>query len=90
MVIFCGGVRQLPLFRRNAIGGSRKVCSMNGDFLTIFEHLSNRLEVGDMELVAVVAQKIWLRRNKVVFGGAVLDSTCLVKSTKETLEAFHL
>jgi hypothetical protein len=26
-----------------------------GDFLTIFEQLSNRMEAGDLELVAVVA-----------------------------------
>jgi hypothetical protein len=43
-----------------------------------------------MEPVAVVAQKLWLRRNKAVFGGVVLPPTFLVKSAKESLKAFHL
>lgn len=61
-----------------------------GDFLSIFEPLTSRLEPQAMELVAVVAQKMWLRRNRLVFGGTIQPPTCLVESAKEMLRDFHL
>jgi hypothetical protein len=60
----------------------------DGDFLSIFEQLSNRLDREDLELLALIAQKIWYRRNNIVFGGALLPPRCLANSAKETMEEF--
>lgn len=58
-------------------------------FLTIFGKLSDRLEQEDLELVAMVTQKIWLRRNRVVFGEPVMPPSCLLKSAIESLDDFQ-
>jgi hypothetical protein len=68
----------------------QKIVIPEGEYLSIFEHLSNRLGVEDLELVAVIAQKLWLRRNTVVYGGAFLNPICLIKCATEELEDFHL
>jgi hypothetical protein len=39
--------------------------------------------------VSIITQQLWFRRNKVVFGGTVMNSTALVKCAQDTLEAFH-
>jgi hypothetical protein len=59
----------------------------DGDFLRILEHLITRLEPQDMELLAVVEQKMWLRRNRLVFGGTIQPLTCLVECAKVQRDA---
>jgi ribonuclease HI len=68
----------------------QKTIIPEGGFLTIFEHFSKRLGAEDLELVAIIAQKLWLRRNTVVHGGAFLNPICLIKCATEELEGFHL
>lgn len=41
-------------------------CSSDDDFLSIIEKLMERLDDEDLELVAMVARRIWLRRNTMV------------------------
>jgi hypothetical protein len=63
----------------------QKCTSDKTDFLTLLGHLSSHLEREELELFAMVAQQIWLRRNRVVFGGPVSNPQSLVKYATETL-----
>jgi hypothetical protein len=47
----------------------QKCPSVDADFITIFWMLHERLGEDELQLMAVVARLIWLRRNTVVFGG---------------------
>jgi ribonuclease HI len=42
-----------------------------------------------LELFAVIAYKLWLRRNRVVFDDLVLPPSCLLKGATEMLEDFR-
>jgi ribonuclease HI len=68
----------------------QKCVVADGAFLSIFEHLNFRLNVADLGLVSVIAQKIWLRRNKMIFGGPVMPPTCLIKYAEDVLKDFNL
>jgi hypothetical protein len=58
------------------------------EFFDIFAALCDRLEDTELEWFASVAHKIWSRRNRVVFGGAVLPPTVLIKEAIELVEDF--
>jgi hypothetical protein len=71
-------------------GGRIQKCVLeDGSFLNIFESLSHRLEREEMEFVALITQKIWHRRNNIVFGRVVPPPSYLVKLAKETLADFR-
>jgi hypothetical protein len=70
-------------------GPIQKSVSADDDFLTIFEHLTQRLERDELELLATIAQKVWHRRNRVVFGGVIMPPRRLSNHAKETLEDFR-
>jgi hypothetical protein len=53
------------------------------DFFEIFAYLYARLEDKDLELFAIIAHKIWSRRNRVVFGGVVLPPSILIKEATQ-------
>jgi len=42
-----------------------------------------------LELMAITAHKLWIRRNSVIFGGKVLSPSCLLKCAKDTLFEFQ-
>jgi hypothetical protein len=44
--------------------------------------------VEDLELMAVTAHKMWTRRNRLVFGGAILPPRCLMEGARATLSDF--
>lgn len=66
-----------------------KCVSGNTDFLTLFGVLSSRLEREELELFAMVAQRIWFRRNIYVFDGIFLPPSSLVKCAKEAIAEFR-
>jgi hypothetical protein len=37
------------------------------DFLSILQYISSRVDLTDLELVAVIAHKAWLQRNRIIF-----------------------
>ncbi|XP_059455066.1 uncharacterized protein LOC132185289 [Corylus avellana] len=51
------------------------------------EKLLERLNAEQMQLVAMVARLIWLRRNSVVFGGDFLDPSSLLRRAQDQVEA---
>jgi DNA-binding IclR family transcriptional regulator len=59
------------------------------DFLSILEKLMERLDDEDLELVAMVARRIWLQKHIVVYGGELLHHSHLVRSAKDFMEEFH-
>jgi len=59
------------------------------DFFRIFAYLYARLEDEDLELFATIAHKIWSRRNRVVFGDAVLPPTILIKEATDFIGEFR-
>lgn len=48
-----------------------------------------RVDEEELELMATIARRIWLRRNFVVYGGDLLHSFQLVKSAKDSVEEFY-
>ncbi|GLT70951.1 hypothetical protein SLA2020_429970 [Shorea laevis] len=62
-------VCQQMMSRLNVIGSDKNVPLKDNDFLGILEKLMERLNVDELELVAMIARKIWLYRNSVVFEG---------------------
>jgi hypothetical protein len=60
-----------------------------GDFLSIFQGLSSKLEGKVLELVAITAHKMWNQMNHVVFGGSIMLPRCLMISARESLDAFQ-
>jgi hypothetical protein len=60
----------------------------NDDFLTLFGSLNGRMDVEDMELFAMVAQRIWFRRNRFVFEEVFTPPNCLIRGAKEALQDY--
>lgn len=53
-------------------GGSiNKSVVMKDDFFSIFCYLCDRLDTEELEPFAIIAHRIWLRRNSIVFGGPI-------------------
>jgi ribonuclease HI len=59
------------------------------DFFDIFAFLCDRLKDKELELFASIARKIWSRRNRVVFGDAVLPPSILIREATELVEEFR-
>jgi ribonuclease HI len=62
----------------------------DGDFLSILQYISSRVDLTDLELVAVIAHKAWLQCNRIVFGGSVMSPRCLMECAKAELQEFHM
>jgi hypothetical protein len=58
--------------------------------LDIFQYLSTRVDQAELEEVAVIAYKVWLQRNRQVFGGKLVSPICLIEGAKKELLEFHL
>jgi hypothetical protein len=43
------------------------------------------LDTKELELFAIIAHKIWLRRNSMVFGGPIPSPSCLLKGARELM-----
>jgi hypothetical protein len=59
------------------------------EFIDFFDALCDRLEDTELEGFVSIAHKIWIRLNRVVFGGAVLPPTVLIKQALELVEDFR-
>lgn len=70
-------------------GPIQKSSLMVDNFFSIFCYLCNRLEDSELELFAMLAHKIWICRNRLVFDGLVLPPNCLLKGAIEDLEEFR-
>jgi hypothetical protein len=57
-------------------------------FVNIWMMLSRRLEEGEMQLVAVVVRLIWLRRNRLIFGGDFQSPSVLYRMAQEQMTQF--
>jgi hypothetical protein len=62
---------------------------MEADFLTIFGLLSEQMEDEEVEKFAIIAQRIWFKRNRMVFGGPLPIPRALVAEALETLSDFQ-
>jgi ribonuclease HI len=67
----------------------QKLVIAESDGLELFEKLSDALEDDVLELVVVLARKIWLRRNSFVFSGVLSSPQQLVKAAKDSLSDFQ-
>jgi hypothetical protein len=71
---------------------SKKIqkCSIAAmDFTQMLGQLLVKMEKEDIEFLATVARRIWLRRNSFVFGGDFLPPNCLIKNATEAWEEFY-
>jgi ribonuclease HI len=64
----------------------QKCAAMEVDFISLFLHLWQKLEADDLQRMVLVARQIWLRRNKVVFGGEFLAPAFIVGLADSQLE----
>jgi hypothetical protein len=70
--------------------GKLQKCGTEGrDFLQIFKAISQRCDKNDVELFAVVARKIWFKRNGVVHGESFIHPTQLLKEAEIALGEFQ-
>jgi hypothetical protein len=64
-------------------------CAMLGDnFTLLFVFLSNRLNIEQMVLMALVARKIWFRRNAFIFEGEFAHPNSIVEEATKACEKF--
>jgi hypothetical protein len=56
----------------------RKIIIEQEDFVAIIETHQRDMEPDDMELIAMVARTLWLRRNVVVHGGIFSHPTIII------------
>jgi hypothetical protein len=61
-----------------------------GDFQQIFLEVAKRCDQTEVELFAVIARKIWLRRNQVVHGGSFSHPNQVLREAMSILEEFRL
>jgi ribonuclease HI len=57
------------------------------DFIHVLENMMERVDADQMHLFVTVARQLWLRRNAVVFGGAMVAPSDLVRRAREQFEA---
>jgi len=67
----------------------QKGMDVGSTFINIFEELMGRCDVLDLELVAVMAQKIWFRRNGVVHGGNFTHPQQVFREASTSIEDFR-
>jgi hypothetical protein len=73
-------------------GGPRslqKCGEIEGLFPSFFEAMMRRCNKEDLELFAVTARKIWLRRNSVIHGEQFSHPTQLLREAQNSLEEFQ-
>ncbi|XP_062174623.1 uncharacterized protein LOC133879852 [Alnus glutinosa] len=66
-----------------------KCSSSATNVLSLMGALFQRLDREEMELVVMVAQRVWYRRNKFVFEGLLTPPTCSIKCAKESLDEYR-
>jgi hypothetical protein len=59
------------------------------NFFSFFCYLCIRLSDSGLELFAMIARKIWICRNRLVFDGSVHPPHCLLKGAIEELEEYR-
>jgi hypothetical protein len=67
----------------------QKYSSAQTSFLYLIEDLLERCDREDIEFLAVLAQKLWLRRNSLVHEGTFAHPSQVLRETKKSLEDFH-
>ncbi|XP_059429159.1 uncharacterized protein LOC132162969 [Corylus avellana] len=67
----------------------QKCTSYDDSFVNIWLMLSKRMEEDGMQLVAVIARLIWLRRNKVIFSGEFQSPFVLYRMAQEQVVQFQ-
>jgi hypothetical protein len=66
----------------------QKCATMEVSFANLFMELVDRLDVDEMQKVAVMARLIWFRRNSVVFGGDFMSPKHILEAASSQLENF--
>lgn len=67
---------------------SKSVLKMEVTFPNIIVNLGEQLDDGEMQMVVVVARLLWLRRNKVVYGGDLTSPTHIMETALSQLENY--
>lgn len=80
----CPAARDVWLECHRKIKKSR---SDEDEFINIIDHLSERLDAEEMELVVCTARQIWLKRNKVIFGDEFVAPSMVMQRARDQLEA---
>jgi hypothetical protein len=76
------------MYGQNVIENPENIIDEN-DLLCLFGRPMEWVDEEELELVATIARRIWLRRNFVVYGGDLMHASQLVKSAKDLVEEFH-
>jgi hypothetical protein len=87
----CHALWSCPAARDVWWGGSSpfQKCVWEGSkFMQLFEYCSQHFKKEDLELMAVTARKIWIRRNAMVFEGNFFQPNVVFSATVNTLAEF--
>ncbi|XP_062154522.1 uncharacterized protein LOC133862691 [Alnus glutinosa] len=70
--------------------GPIQKCSTGAEeFLRVFADLCDKLDDRNLEYFGAIAHKIWSRRNRVVFRGAILPPNILIREAFDLVEEFR-
>ena len=81
----CGSARDVWLESTKKL---QKSTSAAMAFSDIFVEMTDKLDPKDLQLFAVIACQLWLRRNKYVFGGPLTSPTVVIRQAWDQLESF--
>jgi hypothetical protein len=62
---------------------------MGNIFISIFEIVIGRCNAEKLEIAAILARNIWLRRNTIVYEGAFKHPSTMLRDVNTSLEEFH-
>jgi hypothetical protein len=81
----CGSARDVWLESTKKLQKSTNAAM---SFSDIFAELADKLDPKDLQLFAVIARQLWLRRNTYVFGGPLTSPTTVIRQAWDQMESF--
>ena len=66
----------------------QRCATMEVTFASLFTELTDRLDANEMQMVVVVTRLVWLRRNRVVFGGDFMSPKHILEIASSQLDNF--
>jgi hypothetical protein len=82
----CGSAKDVWLESTRKL---QKSTSDEVDFFHLFAAMAEKLDPGELQMFSVIARELWLRRNNLVFGGALTAPSVVIKNAKEKVEAYE-
>lgn len=87
--IFCRATLQHKTFGVVVLQSYKKSVGVGNTFAYVVEEMIGRCDLVDIEILAVVPQKIWFQRNFIVHGGDFTHPSQVFQEASTSLEEFR-